>query len=86
MKNSVLNLKTIFIIQLMIMILAMTTNATNINLSGTISSDSTLNADTIFLTSSILVIDGSTLTIPAGTVVLGDSNCTIEIKGRLLVN
>ncbi len=51
---------------------------------GTISSDSTLNTDTVYVTGNVLVIDGITLAIPAGTVVLGDSNCYFEIKGRLL--
>ncbi len=58
--------------------------AANIYVSGTISSSTTWTADTVKVNSDIIINDGITLTIPAGTYVEMLGHYKIDVKGRIL--
>ena len=67
-----------------IVLFTVSSEAVNINVSGTISSNTTWNADTVKVTSDITVNNGITLTITAGTYVQFQGGYKIDIKGCLL--
>lgn len=68
----------------LLLLCVFTTNAANITVGGTISTNTIWNADTVKITSNIIINNGITLTINAGTYVQFQGHYKLDVKGRLL--
>ncbi len=77
--------KTQIAIVFFLLVFAIKVNATNIEVSDTISSDITWGGvDTVNVIGDIIGLSGATLTIDSGIVVLFQGHYKIEVQGRLL--
>ena len=81
-------MKTSFTIQFVLISLLMLTAikgfSVNINVGGAINSNTTWNADTVKVDSTVTVNNGYTLTIAAGTYVQFQGHYSLTVQGRLL--
>lgn len=72
------------IILLTTLLISTTLSAININVGGTISANTGWNADTVKITSDVIISNGITLTVAPGTYVQAQGQYKIDVKGTLL--
>ena len=76
--------KHLLVLTLLGVILAFSTGYTSVEVSGTISSDTTwTNSDTVIVTSSVSVTSAGSLTINAGTIILFQNGTGLAVDGTL---
>lgn len=76
-------MKQIFTL-LIVALISINLNATNISVSGNISANTTWSADTVFVTGDLIVDSAIVLTINPGVIVIFENNYTVDVWGTVI--